>query len=557
MHLPDDMKIMYIYRYISLLVTSLFYLFDNKSSSFTMKLFMIVCLTISSIIFNYLYGVAEHVGKILIIFIIIEVIGNILVLVPTGGIDSPYIWYSLNSIFITVYFYNIYISFLVLLIYQIFSSFLSELIFHSSKLSLFQLLAHNSNLLLSFTLIIITVQLLLIQAKKLNIKSKDLCILNNQLTISNVRLKNSMEQIMCLYQAVYSFTNLDNKDKLINLIIEYAKEITKSPLIMLCTLSENETWCIKMNEEAPISTQNLAIQSIKDKWDEVKHTDIPIILTVSSTRFMIIPVNSSIRFYGVLGIEVVQYETDELYKETVDQMRFLASLSSIALEKFALEPLKRQLLINEEQNRIANEIHDSVSQRLFAISCGIFGIIRKTKNTVSNEVTSELNEIKDSINTTIKELRETIYSMSWNKQGVSIFQVNIKKYINDISKLYGINISLNIDGSEELISSVLKRALYRIICEGVGNSARHGKSKYIKVALNIDRNIIKLTITDDGTGFEMNNSKENLGLGIKNINNLIYSLEGKMEVNTALGQGTVINISLPNSITNKGEKVIV
>lgn len=556
-YLPEDMKAIYIYRYISLLITSLFYVFGNKTSSLTMKLFMVLCLTISSIIFNYLYSLSEHVGKILILFIVIEITGNILILIPTGGINSPYIWYSLNSIFITVYIYNIYVSLLVLLTYQILSSFLSELIFHSNRISLFQLLINNSNLLLSFILIIIAVQILLIQAKKLSTKSKDLSTLNNQLFITNSRLRDSMERTMRLYQAVHSFTSLNNKDKLITLIINHTKEITKSPLILICTPAENNNWLINTDKDISINMQKQIAEKVKDEWKDIKRIDKPVMLNVSSTRLMFMPINSPTKFYGVLGIEVIQHENDEIYQEISDQMRFLGALGSITLEKFDLEVLKRQLFINEEQNRIANEIHDSVSQRLFAISCGVFGIIRKTKNTVSDEITFELNDIKASINTTIKELREIIYGMSWNKQGVSVFQANVKKYINDISKMYDIDILFNMDRSEELISSVLKRALYRIICEGVGNSARHGRSKSIKVTLSIEKDCTKLVIADNGIGFQTNDTEESLGIGIKNINNLIYSLDGQMEVTTVAGHGTLINISLPSNNLNREVKEIV
>ncbi len=555
--LREDLKIIYIYRYISLLVTSLFYVISNNTSSFTMKLFMIFCLTISSAIFNYMYRISEHLGRIRILFIIIEVIGNILILIPTGGIDSPYIWYSLNSILITTYFYNIYASFFMLIMYQIVSSVISRLIFLGNRQSILQLLSEHSNLLLSFILIIIAAQLLINQAKKLNVRTKELSLLNNQLSIANDGLKNSMEQIVKLYQAVHSFTSLDNKDKLVNLLINYTMEITKSTLVVLCTLSKDKIWSMRTSRDISIQYKQVIANSLRDRSNEIKIIDIPILITVSGENFMVAPLNSSTKFYGILAVKLTENEDNVVYKETMDQMRFLSSLSSIAFEKFDLEVLKREFLINEEQNRIANEIHDSVSQRLFAISCSVFGVVRKTKNIVSEEISHELNNINYALNDTIKELRETIYGMSWNKQGVSVFQMNIKKYIDDISKFYGTNISFNMSGSEELTNSVLKRALYRIICEGVGNSARHGRSKYINVSLNIERNLIKLVITDDGIGFDKNNIKDDIGLGIKNINNLIYSLEGSVEINTSVGNGTTINISLPNNVSNNGVKIIV
>ncbi|MBK5240642.1 ATP-binding protein [Clostridium sp.] len=557
MYLPEDMKILYIYRYVSLLITSIFYVFGNTTYDVSMKVFMIVCLTISSIIFNYMYGIKEH-ENLRILYIIIEIIGNIVILIPTGGINSPYIWYSLNSILITVYFYNIYISFIVLFSYQLLSLLLAQIIFHNNNSNIFELISDNSNLLLSFMLITIIAQLLLNQSKKLSIKSKDLSILNNQMSIANARLNDSMEQIMNLYQAVHTFVNLDNKDRLLNLLIKYTKEITKSPVILFCAPEVDNKWTIKTSNNIPGYIEDNISECIKNKLSKIKNTALPLSLAIDSRRFIVISVNSSTKFYGVLGVELIQYEVDPVYKQMVEQLKFLASLSSIALEKFDLEEFKKQLLVNEEQNRIANELHDSVSQRLFAISCGVFGIIRKNKNTVSKEIASDLRGINCSINTTISELREIIYGMSWNKQGISVFQTNVNKYINDISKLYCINISFNMDGNEGIISSILKNALYRIICEGIGNSARHGKGENITVSLRLDTKHIKLIIKDDGVGFKLKNTieKESSGIGIKNMHNLIYSLEGKMNVNSKVGQGTEISVYLPNNTVNKGEGVI-
>lgn len=555
-HLPEDMKLIYIYRYISMIITSLFYVFANHSSSLKLKILMIVCLSASSIIFNYLYTIKEQIGNILLLFIIIEVIANTLILIPTGGINSPYIWYSLNSILVTVYFYSIYTSFLILLIYQVLSFFLSQAIFHNRDSSFFMVLTHNSNLMLSFILIIVTVQLLINQAKRISIKSKDLSNLNKQLITLNDNLEDSMEQIMNLYQAVNTFTTLNNKDKLIDILINYTKEITRSPLIMLYGVSDTNELVVNTSKTITEKEEVAITESVKNKLDEIKNTDLPTIITILTTRYMVIPVNSSSRFYGILGIELNYSETDVLYKQTIDQMRFLASLSSITLERFDLDTLRQELLVNEEQNRIANELHDSVSQRLFALSCGLFRIIRKTENNVSKEVTSELIDMKDSLNTTIQELRETIYGMSWNKQGISVFKKNIKKYINDISKLYRINISFNMSGNEEFINSIVKKTLYRIICEGVGNSARHGKSNIINVNLNIDRNSVKLSIKDDGIGFDISD-KARSGIGIKNICNLVYALNGSLDLQTQTDGGTQILVSLPNSNFDKEKGKVV
>jgi signal transduction histidine kinase len=431
-------------------------------------------------------------------------------------------------------------------------------IFENKHINLFQILINN-NLFLSFILITVIAQLLVNQAKNLNNKSKDLFKLNKQLVQSNESLKESMGQIMSLYQTVHSFINLSSKDKLIDSILCYTQEITGSSLIFLTFPSSEETWNIKTSKEFSREIKNIIIERIANEWNNIKNIDSPIELSLQDDNFMIIPLNSTTKSYGVLGIELINDRASINVNQIMDQLKFIASLSSMALERLDFEEVKQQILINQEQNRIANEIHDDVSQRLFALSCGIFSIIKENEGDITEEIKGELSNINDLLNTTIKQLRKIIYDMSWKKSGASALQMNIKKFISDMSKLYNINIVLHIEGDEELINSTIKNCIYRIICESTGNAARHSECDNIVVSLSIQQNCTRLNIYDNGYGFDLKNtitSKE-AGMGIKNIYNLVYSLNGQIDINSVRGKGTSINIILPNNMVNKEQGAVI
>ena len=99
-----------------------------------------------------------------------------------------------------------------------------------------------------------------------------------------------------------------------------------------------------------------------------------------------------------------------------------------------------------------------------------------------------------------------------------------------------VDIHLDIEGKHELLTNTQKMALYRIICEGIGNGLRHGKAKAINITLGIDLDLITLTIRDNGRGFDYKrfmNSKQG-GLGIKNMNYLVQSLQGDLQFYSCL-----------------------
>ena len=98
----EESHIILIYRFMSLLITSIFYLLNNTEHG--RKLFIIGSISISAVILSYLYLKFENSKKSIVVLLIIETVGNSIILIPSGGINSPFIWYSINTILSTAIF---------------------------------------------------------------------------------------------------------------------------------------------------------------------------------------------------------------------------------------------------------------------------------------------------------------------------------------------------------------------------------------------------------------------------------------------------------------------
>lgn len=394
----EENKILIFYRYFSLFVTSFFYFIGNTEHLIQKKLFIIACISVSAVILNFLYIKNENSNKKINVLVLIETLSNSFLLIPSGGINSPYIWYTLNTILITSIKLNKWYCWANLFVYLFSSTVISYLIF--GGIELMDPINKEFNLILSLILITAAIQIL----------------------------------------------------------SKYIKEI---------------------------------------KNDKEK----------------------------------------------------LAKINEV----------NEQLLINEEQNRIANEIHDSVLQRLFSVSCGIFGLMKNIEKLDESKIKEELNTIRDSIDSAMKELRHTIYGLSWEKDGINSFEKDIFEYINQTKKLNNADITFDVTGNMEFLSLMQKKAIYRIICEGIGNAVHHGKADHVSVSLNIEPKNSLLRITDNGKGFNTNEIKNNKGsgLGIKNLYYLTESLNGEINIISKTGIGTEIDITIPNSITVIERKNVV
>lgn len=552
----EESKILFMYRYISLLVTSTFYFLDQTEHLVGRKIFIISCLTISAVILSYLYLIYENSNKNILLLICMETIGNSILLIPSGGINSPFIWYTLNTILISSLFLKKIYCLINIYAYILFSSII--IYFGTDEsLNILKLLKEESNLILSFIMIIAAVQVWSIFIRKTKEKSERLEEVNIQLELANEMIIQSMDHIKSLYQSVNIITNQGNKEGLIKLLFDNIKKITKTSMVFYYDISDENNKMISEGNDGLIKL--LEENIIKDLENILKYKT-PMEINISNTRFVILTVKSTFGDYGIFGLKAVNNKESNIYKNNINQLQFLSELISVAFERFCLEEINERLLITEEQNRIANELHDSVLQRLFSMSCGAFSLMKKLDKYTKEEIEEELNLIRKTTDIVMKELRAKIYGLSWKKSGNNSFIIDIKKYIEDIKKLNNVNIPFTIIGSDELLSSIQKKALYRMICEGIGNAVRHGKARNIEISLNINSSRSILIVADDGIGFDVDKVKgdKTKGLGIQNLYQLTESLHGDIEIHSKPQKNTRIEIMLPNNIVlMKGEEISV
>ena len=102
--------------------------------------------------------------------------------------------------------------------------------------------------------------------------------------------------------------------------------------------------------------------------------------------------------------------------------------------------MKNQLIVIEERDRIANELHDSVSQRLFGIVCALHSLQAKSRGMTNDELNEELQFLSQSANTTLKELRAAIYRLSCPKNGEASLFVRLQTFFVDYARLQAIQI---------------------------------------------------------------------------------------------------------------------
>jgi len=282
------------------------------------------------------------------------------------------------------------------------------------------------------------------------------------------------------------------------------------------------------------------IKNIELKYYEYLRSS-RMITNVFKRRYITIPVQTSSNYYGLVGADA---EKDYIEKDDLKILEFIADLSAMELERFEFDMVSERLTKAEEQNRIANEMHDNVAQRLFSISCATHLLANNYKKLNEEQMEEKLNSLEESSNAAMNELRSTIYKLSSKRSGTAYID-DIRKYLHNISDLNNVAIDFRFSGDEELLDIQRKNGIYRIISESTGNAIRHGQSTSIMIDLAIGDDETYLVVKDDGVGFYP--STENEGLGLRNMSRLVNSYRGEMDIISQIGAGTEIRIQIPNT----------
>ena len=117
--------------------------------------------------------------------------------------------------------------------------------------------------------------------------------------------------------------------------------------------------------------------------------------------------------------------------------------------------------------------------------------------------------------------------------------------VADIEKSSGISCSFTYDDKvqwDNLLGDIKINA-YRIIQESLKNCVKHAKSENVSVLFQLVEDKLKLTITDDGVGFNINKRKK--GIGLKNIISRAKKIKAELDVDSKPGKGTTIKVTIP------------
>jgi len=204
--------------------------------------------------------------------------------------------------------------------------------------------------------------------------------------------------------------------------------------------------------------------------------------------------------------------------------------------------------VTEERTRIACEIHDGLVQSLAGVNFKL-DLCQQLVRKNPKASLATIKESKAQLKLAIQEARQVIFNLRPLHYDKMELIPALKNYLKSYETKSRIKADFSITGDEQILFPRTKIFLFRIIQEGLSNVQKHAKASRVSIQLEIDLEMLRVTIVDDGIGFDMDHVLRDPEkwdhFGIKGILERARLVGGEGHITSKKGRGTKIVVEVP------------
>jgi signal transduction histidine kinase len=233
----------------------------------------------------------------------------------------------------------------------------------------------------------------------------------------------------------------------------------------------------------------------------------------------------------------------------------LEDVSDVHLAKQAINRLSLRLnrLQEQERERIALELHDSTAQHLTAASLNLIGL--RTRMARSGRDMALLDEIERSLQNALHEVQVMSFALYTPRLGEDGLKATLERFVRTYARQTGVRTELRAP-SLNVLPLKLQQTLLRIAQEALTNVHRHAAATRAWVRFRLVRDVVVLSIADNGKGMDLTNrtdlSSTGTGIGIFGMHARVDAVGGELRVKSRPGHGTRILAQIPLEPAHSG-----
>lgn len=365
--------------------------------------------------------------------------------------------------------------------------------------------------------------------------------------------------------ALFDFTMLTSKAETVTDMLEPAlrhiADTTHCQAICVHLFSEDET----LNLAAQLGLPDSALSSLSEVTVSpavtslLKFTEKQALLAEQPNVPSILPDAFNLsRFHTYLGsqlrvrgrpigfLSAYRVEKRPFTMNEISLLVVLAEQLGVLVENHHLQQQAEQMAVVGERQRLARELHDSITQSLYSQTLFARAARYALEDDDDAKVQDSLQQLELGAMSTLKEMRLLLFQMKPLALADLSLQAAIEQRFDDVERRLNIQAVCHIPAQPEFSDEVISE-LYRVIMEALNNSLKHAAANEVQVALQIETDTAVLTITDDGLGFDVNQIKS--GMGLKYMSERVSKIQGQINIASSPEDGTKVIIEVPVTAT--------
>jgi signal transduction histidine kinase len=255
---------------------------------------------------------------------------------------------------------------------------------------------------------------------------------------------------------------------------------------------------------------------------------------------MFVPLRAESEVFGTLAL-ANSLEGRLFDDRDVALVETFAGQAAVALAYTRVRRELERLVVVEDRERIAKELHDGVIQALFAVGMGLQATATMSKDA---ELESRIESAVGEIDRVIRDLRNYIFGLRPGVLADRQLDQALRHIVADFEEKTGVVAVPDIDS--QIAAELGSRAgdVLQLTREALSNVGRHAGAHTCRISLSRLDAAAVLEIDDDGAGFDLERSRSQ-GQGLRNLAERAASLGGGIEITSTPGEGTTVRVTIP------------
>ena len=206
-----------------------------------------------------------------------------------------------------------------------------------------------------------------------------------------------------------------------------------------------------------------------------------------------------------------------------------------------------ELAALEERNRLARDLHDSVTQTIFSMTLNAQAaqMLLEKELFSREELVTQITRLQEQSRGALTEMRSLVYQLRPTVVAEEGLIPALHKHITGLEQRKGLYVDLQVKDDQLPLTIKQQEEIFRIIQEALNNVSKHAQTDHVRVLIKTDSTHFSVIIEDHGNGFDLQEQTHKSGIGLRSMRERVAALDSTIVIESSPQTGTRISVNVP------------